>query len=235
MRYTRKDIPALLAVLSAVSHRVHGATELSAIYETECVSDTAWNGPVDDCQSIINEIWSLKGQGGVGSSEGCVNLGTSTFCTLFVCDFNRPDTTVSYGAIATAAQIQHTICRNGPMTGGWTLVEGMQQPGEPHSSAKVSIHYSSDGISKRAMRFGDRSSEVAARSRESSLVARGDSQEVRLTPWRVDEEFSNNNALFEEGITSNGASKFPSHTIPENSTFCRVHARIHHPFDFYDR
>jgi hypothetical protein len=204
-RLFKKPLP-FLALLCALLHRARGAPvqELSGIGETQCLEDSTERGGTSDCQDVINHVWGL--QGGVGGNSGCVEIAQKGNCALKLCETNREDTTVSYGSIAAAAQIQHAICRYGSVTGGYTLVEGMQQPGEAHSKAKVSLRYD-DKDNQRHMMPNRRSSDGEFQESKPTLIARAESMYVPRSVFRVDEQFVNHNPVFDADLTNRGEGK----------------------------
>lgn len=139
MRYQR--LTGFLAVaLTALSHSVTAAPEVKTIWETHCWPDKETRENELDCLSAMASYGVLIPHGGGrgGPTDGCREVMSFNDCGIEICNLRPAHTTVSYGAIIAAAQIQHSICRHGDgTTGGITLVEGFQQPGEPHSYAEI--------------------------------------------------------------------------------------------------
>ncbi|RYP66974.1 hypothetical protein DL769_005879 [Monosporascus sp. CRB-8-3] len=146
----------LAVVLTALFNSVTAVPEVKTIWGTQCFPDKETRGNELDCLSAMVSYGVLipNGGGRGGPTDGCREIASYNDCGIEICNLRPADTTVSYGAIIAAAQIQHSICRSGDgTTGGITLVEGFQQPGEPHSYAE--IHLASGSLTSKNRYPGD--------------------------------------------------------------------------------
>ncbi|KAF3016164.1 hypothetical protein E8E14_009478 [Neopestalotiopsis sp. 37M] len=184
-------IPRVIAVLATIAS-VHASGQLVAIYEPQCSADQV-QGDLTDCQSAVNAAWGL-GHGSIGThTNGCVNVVTSGKCRIDLCDINNDKSTVDYGAIATAAQIQLALCRakSDTLTGGKTILEGFQQPGQAHSVATVYMNNDNEFVTPNHRAVRDRGVAAAPaiavkETRAFEPEWNGIWMDVGRTFWRVE-------------------------------------------------
>lgn len=195
-----RSISLTLAILLAGFANVHAAGE-AAISDTTCYDkndkETAKNliASTEDCEGAINKVYDLSKSGGGTSGpvgSGCNEVATSGGCSVSICNMNTRGTTVSYGAIASAAQWIHAICKGNPSTkttGGNNKVQGYQQPGETHSEGMVLLAKKLSS-KKRGMQDGSRI--VARSANDEPAVTRRDDNEEQGTVTGTNHVFRRN-------------------------------------------
>ncbi|KAI0126094.1 hypothetical protein BJ170DRAFT_685338 [Xylariales sp. AK1849] len=181
-----RSISVTLAVFLAGIASVHASREEQSISDTTCYdkkSQTDMIASTDDCEGAIDKVYKLsQSGGGIGGpvSSGCKEVATSGSCSLSICNMNTGATTVSYGAIASAGQWIHGICKGNPSThttGGYSSVQGFQQAGEAHSLGRVLL--AKKVSKKRGTPNGD---DIVDRNADDTVVARTDDDSQTNVP-----------------------------------------------------